>query len=92
MLRDNQIKPGGFYPRSKIEKAIQKKFDTAGFGVKCFWKEGKKELTEIKVCTNRTHVIPCKWFETREQRTCGRGEIWLSIEEKSSWYAHFNPL
>jgi len=92
MLRDNHIKPGGFYSRSKIEKAIQKKFDTAGFGVKCFWKEGKKELTEIKVCTNRTHVIPCKCFETREWRTCGRGEIWLSIEEKSSWYAHFNPL
>ena len=92
MLRDNHIKPGGFYTRSKIEKAIQKKFDTTGFGVKCFWKEGKKELTEIKVCTNRTHVIPCKCFETREWRTCGRGEIWLSIEEKSSWYAHFNPL
>jgi len=42
MLRDNHIKPGGFYPRSKIEKAIQKKFDTTGFGVKCFWKEEKK--------------------------------------------------
>jgi len=66
MLRDNQIKPGGFYPRSKIEKAIQKKFDTTGFRVKCFWKEGKKGLTEIKVCINRTHVISCEWFEMRE--------------------------
>jgi len=66
MLSDNQIEPGGFYPRSKIEKAIQKKFDTTGFGVKCFWKKGKKKLTEIKICTNRTYVIPCKWFETQE--------------------------
>jgi len=48
MLRDNQIKPGGFYPRSKIEKAIQKKFDTTGFGVKCFWKEEKKGWRKSK--------------------------------------------
>jgi hypothetical protein len=66
MLRDNHIKPGAFYPMSKIEKAIQKKFDTTGFEVKCFWKEEKKGFTKIKVCTNKTHVIPCEWFETRE--------------------------
>ncbi|KAJ6888938.1 hypothetical protein NC652_029895 [Populus alba x Populus x berolinensis] len=77
VLGNNQIKAGGFYSRSTIEEAFQKKFDTTGFGVKCFWKEGKRRLIEIKVCTNRTHVIPCKWFETLEWRTCGGEEIWL---------------
>ncbi|KAJ6888940.1 hypothetical protein NC652_029895 [Populus alba x Populus x berolinensis] len=40
VLGNNQIKAGGFYSRSTIEEAFQKKFDTTGFGVKCFWKEG----------------------------------------------------
>ena len=77
VLGNNQIKAGGFYSRSTIEEAFQKKFDTTGFGVKCFWKEGKRRLIEIKVCTNKTHVIPYKWFETLEWRTCGGEEIWL---------------
>ncbi|KAG6753233.1 hypothetical protein POTOM_043281 [Populus tomentosa] len=77
VLGNNQIKAGGFYSRSTIEEAFRKKFDTTGFGVKCFWKEGKRRLIEIKVCANRTHVIPCKWFETLEWRTCGGEEIWL---------------
>nr|TKR68768.1 hypothetical protein D5086_0000307080 [Populus alba] len=40
VLGNNQIKAGGFYSRSTIEEAFKKKFDTTGFGVKCFWKEG----------------------------------------------------
>ena len=51
VLRDNQIKLGEFFSRSEIEEAIQKKFGTTGFEVKCFGKE-KKRLTEIKVCIN----------------------------------------
>ena len=38
VLRDNQIKLGEFFSRSEIEEAIQKKFGTIGFEVKCFWK------------------------------------------------------
>ncbi|KAJ6977865.1 hypothetical protein NC653_029684 [Populus alba x Populus x berolinensis] len=50
VLGNNQIKAGGFYSRSTIEEAFKKKFDTTGFGVKCFWKEGKRRLIEIKFC------------------------------------------
>jgi hypothetical protein len=77
VLWNNKIKAGGFYSRSTIEEAFQKKFGTTSFGVKYFWKEGKRRLIEIKVCTNTTHVIPCEWFEIHEWRTCGEEEIWL---------------
>ncbi|KAJ6977771.1 hypothetical protein NC653_029618 [Populus alba x Populus x berolinensis] len=32
VLGNNQIKAGGFYSRSTIEEAFQKKFDTTSFG------------------------------------------------------------
>ena len=38
VLRDNSE----FYSKSKIKEAIQKKFDTIGFRVQCFWKEEEK--------------------------------------------------
>ena len=75
VLCNNKIKAGGFYSRSTIEEAFQKKFGTTSFGVKCFWKESKRRLIEIKICTNTTHVIPCEWFEIHEWRTCGEEEI-----------------
>ena len=73
-LRDYGIKPGDAYPRGRFEGALQRSKPHISFAMRCLDKNGIKILIEIRVCTSKTHAIPCPGHLGDN---CGRGDIKL---------------
>ena len=75
VLRANGIKPGSEYPRRRFVTALRTKIPPKSFAMRCGHdKNGKKILTEIRVCTSDTSAIDCPQLQKLKDN-CGSWNI-----------------